>query len=161
MIRGTVNKNALSQGVGGQANVSCRTKLPKSYSWVSDSVKEMWGSGDFEVGLLLWRILIYIINHNIISGLLIMTSSNKDLPKNITKKPGERLQTFTDWEKHFKKITLHLDWQIRETCCTPYRKSDFCIPRNETVWPRSQLLHSCICEQFIYSQVCLFLAVAK
>ncbi len=25
------------------------------------------------------------------------------------------------------------------------------IPRNETAWPRSQLLHSCICEQFIYS----------
>ncbi len=26
------------------------------------------------------------------------------------------------------------------------------IPRNETARPRSQFLHSCICEQFIYSQ---------
>ncbi len=33
-----------------------------------------------------------------------------------------------------------------------YQKSDLCILRNETVWPRSQFLHSCICEQFIYSQ---------
>ncbi len=35
---------------------------------------------------------------------------------------------------------------------TLYRKSDLCIPRNETAWPRSQCLHSCIREQFIYSQ---------
>ncbi len=33
-----------------------------------------------------------------------------------------------------------------------YRKSDLCIPRNETVLPRSQFLHSCICERLIYSQ---------
>jgi len=26
-----------------------------------------------------------------------------------------------------------------------YRKSDFCIPRNETAWPHSQFLQSCIC----------------
>ncbi len=30
-----------------------------------------------------------------------------------------------------------------------YQKSDLCIPRNETAQPRSQFLHSCICEQFI------------
>jgi hypothetical protein len=35
---------------------------------------------------------------------------------------------------------------------TLYRKSSLCIPRNETAWPRSQCLHSCISEQFIYSQ---------
>jgi hypothetical protein len=33
-----------------------------------------------------------------------------------------------------------------------YRKSDLCIPRNEIVGPRSQFLHSCISERFIYSQ---------
>jgi hypothetical protein len=35
---------------------------------------------------------------------------------------------------------------------TLYRKSDLCIPRNETARPRSQFLHSCICERFKYSQ---------
>jgi hypothetical protein len=30
--------------------------------------------------------------------------------------------------------------------------SDLCILRNETVWPQSQFLHSCICVRFIYSQ---------
>ncbi len=30
--------------------------------------------------------------------------------------------------------------------------SDLCIPRSETVWPRSQLPHSCIYERFMYSQ---------
>jgi hypothetical protein len=32
------------------------------------------------------------------------------------------------------------------------RRSDLCIPRNETARPRSQFPHSCICERFIYSQ---------
>jgi hypothetical protein len=36
-----------------------------------------------------------------------------------------------------------------------YRKSDLCIPRNETARPRSQFLHSCICERFIYSYIWL------
>ncbi len=31
-----------------------------------------------------------------------------------------------------------------------YRKSDLCIPKNETAWPHSQFLHSCIRERFIY-----------
>jgi hypothetical protein len=35
---------------------------------------------------------------------------------------------------------------------TLYRTSDLCIPRNETAQPRSQFLHSCSCERFIYSQ---------
>ncbi len=35
---------------------------------------------------------------------------------------------------------------------TLYRKSDLCIPRNKTARLHSQLLHSCICERFIYSQ---------
>ncbi len=30
-----------------------------------------------------------------------------------------------------------------------YQKSEICIPRNET---RSQFLHSCVCERFIYSK---------
>jgi hypothetical protein len=35
---------------------------------------------------------------------------------------------------------------------TLYRKSDLCIPRNETARPRFQFLHSCICERFIHSR---------
>jgi hypothetical protein len=31
---------------------------------------------------------------------------------------------------------------------TLYRKSDLCIPRNETARPRSQFLYSCICDRF-------------
>ncbi len=31
------------------------------------------------------------------------------------------------------------------------RKVETNVPRNETAQPRSQLLHSCICELFIYS----------
>ncbi len=30
--------------------------------------------------------------------------------------------------------------------------SGLCIPRNETARPRSQFLHSCICERFLYCQ---------
>jgi hypothetical protein len=39
-------------------------------------------------------------------------------------------------------------------CCTAnalYRKFETDIPRNETARPRSQFLHSCICERFTYS----------
>jgi hypothetical protein len=41
---------------------------------------------------------------------------------------------------------------------TQQRRSDLCIPRNETARPRSQYLHSCIFERSIYShdRVCLF-----
>ncbi len=41
---------------------------------------------------------------------------------------------------------------------TLYRKSNLCIPRNETARPGSHYLHSCIYERFIYSpgSVCLF-----
>ncbi len=43
-----------------------------------------------------------------------------------------------------------------------YWKSNLCIPRNETMQPRSQFLCSCICEQFIYSQdLSAYLAAAK
>jgi hypothetical protein len=38
----------------------------------------------------------------------------------------------------FRKQTLHQKFETN-------------IPRNETVLPRSQYLHSCICEQFVYS----------
>ncbi len=38
----------------------------------------------------------------------------------------------------------------RVKSCTVTKKSDLCIPRIETVWPRSQFLHSCICERFIF-----------
>ncbi len=34
---------------------------------------------------------------------------------------------------------------------THYRKLETNIPRNETMRPRSQFPHSCICERFIYS----------
>jgi hypothetical protein len=33
-----------------------------------------------------------------------------------------------------------------------YRKSDLCIPRNETAWPHSEFLHSCICEGLVNFQ---------
>jgi hypothetical protein len=35
---------------------------------------------------------------------------------------------------------------------TLYRKFETNITRYATAWPRSQFLHSCICEQFIYSK---------
>ncbi len=45
---------------------------------------------------------------------------------------------------------------------TLYRKSDLCFPINETARPRSQFLHSCICEEFINFQVrYAFLAASK
>jgi len=31
-----------------------------------------------------------------------------------------------------------------------YRKFETNIPRNETAWPRSQILHACFCERFMY-----------
>jgi hypothetical protein len=31
-----------------------------------------------------------------------------------------------------------------------YLKSDLCIPRNETAWPRSHFLYSCTCERLIF-----------
>jgi hypothetical protein len=34
---------------------------------------------------------------------------------------------------------------------TLYRKSDLCIPRNETARPHSQFLHLCIFERFLIS----------
>jgi hypothetical protein len=36
--------------------------------------------------------------------------------------------------------------------CILQTRSDLCIPRNETVRPRSQFPHSCIRERIIYSQ---------
>ena len=43
---------------------------------------------------------------------------------------------------------------------TLYRKLETSIPRNKTAPPHSQLLHSCICERFIYShdpcKACIF-----
>jgi hypothetical protein len=43
-----------------------------------------------------------------------------------------------------------------------YRKSDLCIPRNETARPRSQFLHSCLCEGYLYFQDrYAYLAAAK
>jgi hypothetical protein len=45
---------------------------------------------------------------------------------------------------------------------TLYRKSDLCIPRKETVGPRSHCLHSFICERFTYSHdQSAYLAAAK
>ncbi len=50
----------------------------------------------------------------------------------------------------------------RKSISTLYRKSDLYIPKNETARPRSQFLHSCICERFIYSQDrSSYLAAAK
>jgi hypothetical protein len=33
-----------------------------------------------------------------------------------------------------------------------YRKSNLCIPGKGLALPKSQILHSCVCERFIYSQ---------
>jgi len=41
---------------------------------------------------------------------------------------------------------------VYKTVCTAhalYRKFKTNIPRNETAWPRSQFLYSCICERFV------------
>jgi hypothetical protein len=40
-------------------------------------------------------------------------------------------------------------WVWRIIYCALCRKFDTYIPRNETAQPRSQFLHSCICEHFI------------
>jgi hypothetical protein len=45
---------------------------------------------------------------------------------------------------------------------TLYQKSELCIPRNDIARSLSQILHSCVCEQFIYSQDrSAYLAAAK
>jgi hypothetical protein len=38
-----------------------------------------------------------------------------------------------------------LSYKFRDTdpLCAQYRKSDLCTPRHETLWPRSQIPHSC------------------
>jgi hypothetical protein len=65
------------------------------------------------------------------------------------------------------RICINCGWaldfkqKIGKVFCLPkifkkYYRQDWhtthCIPRNETVQPCSQVLHSCICELFIYSQ---------
>ncbi len=58
------------------------------------------------------------------------------------------------WHHHF--TWLGFPWVNLGTL---YQKYDLCIPRSETVWPRSQFLHSCVCERFTYiftGFVCLF-----
>ncbi len=47
---------------------------------------------------------------------------------------------------------VDLDWPALDA--TPYQKSDLCIELKlqACVRPRSQFLHSCICELFLYSQ---------
>ncbi len=55
-------------------------------------------------------------------------------------------------------LNMILHWEI----ITLYRKSDLCVPKNETARPRSQFQNSCICERFFYSQdLSAFLAAAK
>ncbi len=50
----------------------------------------------------------------------------------------------------------------RSCTATLCRKSELCIPSNETARPRSRFLHSCICDRFIYSQDrSAYLAAAK
>jgi hypothetical protein len=49
------------------------------------------------------------------------------------------------------KYTFHM--YVHYTHSTLHRNVETCIPRNETGWPRSQLiLHSYLCERFIYSR---------
>jgi hypothetical protein len=53
----------------------------------------------------------------------------------------------------FTYLTLSV-WQSVTLCGTTLqRKSHLCIPFLEIAWPQSQFPHSCVCEQFIYSQV--------
>ncbi len=59
------------------------------------------------------------------------------------------------WEKNGRGPRFFVVVLFRSNLSFPptlYRKSDLCIPRNETARPHSQFLHSCICKRFIYSQ---------
>ncbi len=47
-------------------------------------------------------------------------------------------------------VSMSLVYTIQYVVYTLYRKPDLCIPGNETAQPRSQFLHSCICELFIH-----------
>ncbi len=77
----------------------------------------------------------------------------------------------TDVYKILRSISLPYPFLLEDPESLPngqqktsvlYQKSDLCIPRNETAQPRSQFLHSCICERFICSQErSAFLAAAK
>ncbi len=58
------------------------------------------------------------------------------------------LATFTIVRDNFTVLPSSIDAKVPAL----YRKSHLSIPRNESVWPRSQFLYSCICERFIYSQ---------
>ncbi len=55
------------------------------------------------------------------------------------------LEMFWISREHFSKC----ETEFKSTLC---RKFETYIPRNETARLRSQFLHSCICERFIYSQ---------
>jgi hypothetical protein len=71
---------------------------------------------------------------------------------------------FVFQEMKLRGLVPNLSTMLRYTHSqsTLYRKSDFGIPRNGIAWPRSQFLHSCICERFIYSQDrSAYLAAAK
>jgi hypothetical protein len=57
------------------------------------------------------------------------------LARKLTKMKGEKYYVITQLHHTVPKIRLM-----------------YCIPRNETARPRSQFLHSCICERCIYSQ---------
>ncbi len=55
-------------------------------------------------------------------------------------------------------------WDRGKKYATMYQNSDLCSPRNESAWPSSQFLHSCICERLIYStpgSVCLLSSIKK
>ncbi len=69
--------------------------------------------------------------------------------------PNSRDQIVFNFAEFFLKTTL-----FQKDCTVP--KIDLYMPRNETVRPRPQILHSFICERFIYSQDrSAYLAAAK
>ena len=44
-------------------------------------------------------------------------------------------------------------WHSTQDMSPHCKRSDLCISRNETARPRSQFLHSCICERFMYYRI--------
>ncbi len=61
-------------------------------------------------------------------------------------------QNYSQSQLSSKLIAVSCYCLVVAVSSTLLRRSDLCIPRNETARPHSQFPHSCICDRFIYSQ---------